>query len=381
MISTEVQTQTQDLGGHQDRAVPPSDYRNLHILHQAKEDLKKDNTQEAKKVPEKPRNAFDTHLAAKGVYETLNSNLAPQVAQEITIDTLAKNWSGFAWEYGLKSKLGFTPYPHAYYQLGNKVFCEEDLLTGVSFEDRLDLSERGGLVAEASLQMMERFKASRVGAKFLAGSPLSDPGEGFSDYSFLYFCKVVDSPEGKKLETYDFLNDLSREQFIELFNQAGKCQTLAASASMREVMTTFPEVNFTDLSEIWKVMTEIKPDGTIFGKEIDEILASNNMALLMKAKQRSRVEAERLFQEITSGMSLDLLQDQIGERLKNCVEELLGSDFDIALFLSSIEGSCGTVSINLPSWCEFNSITGEITCKHCRKGLTRSQVNSHRCIC
>lgn len=322
------------------------------------------------------RQAFDISLEQNRIQERKGTTLDPERAKKISIKGIAKDWSGFAWEYGLREKLRFTPYDHTYYQVFDfnafsfNMVDGDDLDTGLDFRARMDKTERNGLIAVQYEALRFKFLNSRTRDKFIWTSPKSDPGEGFSDYSFAYFGQVEDSADGKRLLVYDFLNDLSRQDFAEMMG-------LSSEISMSDLMCSIQDLPADETVEsFWGKLIAVKNDHKIFGNSLDQVLKSVNLPLLQKTKQMSQKEAQVIYNELQNGVSVAILQASIRQRLKNFVLEVTEG---YVLSDNEIFGSCGTVG--MPEWVEYNTITGEFHCKFCKKGLTRAEANSHRCVC
>jgi len=93
---------------------------------------------------------------------------------------------------------------------------------------------------------------------------------------------------------------------------------------------------------------------------------------------------------VASRKYLEAIEQGItGEVLKQLHVELLKNTIDINLFKAlfpsgefSFDTSCGRISsVDIPSWCSYDSATGEIRCNLCKKGLKQSEINEHRCRC
>lgn len=335
-----------------------------------------------------PRYAFDVTKAYQRVDRAHEAIVGSEKAKKKAINILAKDWSGLVWEYGLKGHLRFTPYRHVYHQIFDfgenrfKMVDEDDFETRVDFLNRVDQEERGGFVYMSTQAMREWFLSSRVGDEAFLPSPRSDPGEDFSNYSFLYHLKVEETREGKKLIVDNYITDHTKEEFVDLLNSCSKHKTLIKGSSMEKVMTMVTDVRMGDVEGIWRTLVDSKEDKRIFNLCIDEILPTVNFELMDRVRVKSYQEAERLYKERIAGVPKEVIQGQMDIRLKNFVAKVLGVDY-LEVTIENI-GSCGIVSSNsegIPAWVEYNSITGEFRCRLCNSNLKRSSLNSHRCVC
>jgi len=332
------------------------------------------------------RLAFDVSLEQKRIFEAKKASSDPVATKKIAVAGIANDWSGFAWEYGLKNKLRFTPFEHRYYQIADpdhfeypirnwRMVCEEDLDLGTDFISRLDKQERGGLIAKQAEQVQEKFFQSKVGDRFMWASPLS---EDFSGYSFLYYAEVKESSEGKVLEVHDFLNSLDSTDFNRLFN-------LPEETLLEELMAEMKDTDLGTSQAVWEKLTETSPTGRIFNKSLDEILQFLDEPLMKQVKARSLMEAERIYDALEAGVSISILQQQVGQRLLDFVFGVTGEQFTGFASGGGIDGSCGRVDFGssggAPDWVEYSSITGEFKCKLCDEKLKRSKIDSHRCKC
>lgn len=314
-------------------------------------------------IATKERLAFDIALAERRIKESPSKKSA--------ILGIAKDWSGFAWEYGFKNVLRFTPFDHYYYQdLSSSqmiMACEEDLGLGIDFTERIDPEERGGLVLASVSSVREKFFSSEPGDQFIWASP-PDPNLKLP-YGFLYYGVVEDTPKGKRLATYDFFTDLSEEECSEFLG-------LTKDAQTEEILTAQKNVDFNSIEDVWAALIATKPEAQIFGKSLDEILRQVNLPLLFLVRQKSYQEAERIFDNWHQGIPTDTLQSQVNGRLIEFVREFVGEKVvsEIRWF-----GSCG--GINGPSWAEYNAITGEFICKLCCRSFPQNLISSHRCAC
>lgn len=77
----------------------------------------------------------------------------------------------------------------------------------------------------------------------------------------------------------------------------------------------------------------------------------------------------------TKAIKLGLSAEQLREKRNQIL-------FGEGVFVSILT-SCGVIEFGkpktLPSWCEH--FGGGIRCKHCKKGLSMSSINFHRCVC
>lgn len=329
------------------------------------------------------RLAFDMNSVYQRYQQVVSETSDQRVTREEFISAQSRDWSGFVWEYGFREKLRWTPYIHNFYYQQNQegkwvLVDEDDLKSGVDFSRRIDSQERKGLVLENFLNFKDAIAEANDGDTLLSSSPRKseDDTDCSFTYSFLYKATVKEAGGGRKVvEVRDFVNDLYKEDFINLFNQISKSETLSRGSTIDQLVATIikssPQLSDQD---IWKLLisskTEKKWDkdskDKLFGKTLNQIVNNQNQELLEKIKQGSFREAEWLFEQLAKGVPVQILQNMVGSRLLAFVLDLSGGYRDFASI--SFEGSCGGLTLSSENpYFKIDIYSGEVVCRICKR--------------
>lgn len=130
-------------------------------------------------------------------------------------------------------------------------------------------------------------------------------------------------------------------------------------------------------------------------------ISDDEILLIARKVYGENFEDEIGFQQ-TLGMPVEeagikylafIKQGLAAEELKQKRSQILFQTLDYSTFKQyypegePIETSCGRIDFEggssgvVPSWCEYNTITGEFKCKLCQKYFSRVGINLHRCVC
>lgn len=90
------------------------------------------------------------------------------------------------------------------------------------------------------------------------------------------------------------------------------------------------------------------------------------------SKQQALINASDFYEKIIKQPSVELKSG----------ESFNPSSYGFGDYISSCPPSEGYTSESWPSWCVYDSESGQHMCKFCRKGFTlKSDVKKHRCVC
>lgn len=305
------------------------------------------------------------------LYQSLLSNYGLERARKIAEPIFTGNFHSQNWEITKSVK----PYEFSYFlsEDGSSLVHDCDLYAGKDILDGITESLRGGLEYQQMVLVKQELLTAEKGASRVWISPKKTSEEIDKDCIYTHtFINIAERVSEKEFKVRQFQTDsldLSESAFL-LSRLSGE-KVIRERPSLGELMLTLGgrPVGISD-QEVYRLMSEVG------GVEM------NINDLTEQVARSSREAGRRYLRAIERGVS--------GEALRQLHVELLRNTIDYKTFKTLFPSgemnavtSCGIISsrVNVPNWCEYNVITGELKCKHCKKGLRQSEVNSHRCVC
>lgn len=162
---------------------------------------------------------------------------------------------------------------------------------------------------------------------------------------------------------------------------------LDLKGSARFINELFKTGSLHETPELAEVMLAVKiKKGKIETQEIQSLIAQiggKSLRVEIDREVLARRSADKYLEQLLNGLSGGELVRVRSELLKETlplkvVQEIMANG-------GTIETSCGQIEFSraggaIPNWCEI-TLTGEIRCKLCKKGLKNAEVGSHRCAC
>lgn len=306
------------------------------------------------------------------LYHNLIQRYGREKARGIGLNIFAGNFRSQNWE----ATKATTAYQFSYFlsEDGQSLVHDCDLYGGRDILEGVSKNLRGGLEFDQVDLVRKNLIASENGTSTVWVSPRKTNDLVDQDCIYTHtFINIAERVSDREFQVRQFQTDkLNLSQSALLLNLLSGEDVVEHEPDLAEVMHNLG-------NRFGKI--EDREVGALIGK-LTNSETEETEDLTAQATESALKAGRKYFAAIEQGIRGEELEELHINLLKDTIDmKTFKTLFPTGVF--SAITSCGIISskVNVPSWCNYNEVTGEISCRLCGSKLSLSGVKNHRCKC